>query len=223
MLNTNKELAGNTVNMMTGVDQQPKNTSGTLTQRSMSPSNSIAGSLFGLSGANSNAGLESALAAMHREDWAITSPYLKQLLAESSAATSGTGIVDAARRQIQRTALGYNESVNSRQANRANIHLTPAQQLAMSSSRAMGAALNNTANVNTARINQYDANINALNRLIASTNSMKKGAASSLDQIAGNESNRRMQNEAAKAQAEQARNANTAAIASAAIMAAAMM
>lgn len=169
------------------------------------------------------ADVESMLAGAHRQDWAIVSPYLKQLLNDGQASSNSSAMVDAARRQIQRSAMGTNESINQRQMDRANVHMTPAQRLAMDSLRSQNATLNNTANMNTARIGQYENNINALNRLIASTNAMKKGASSTLSDIAGNEANRRMQNENARAQARQARNQTIGTVAGLGIMAAAMM
>ncbi|HHE3514006.1 TPA: hypothetical protein ACPDKP_000791 [Pasteurella multocida] len=88
------------------------------------------------------------------------------------------------------------------------MHLTPSQQLAMSSATNLNAAASNTANINTARIGQYENNINALNRLIASTNAMKKGSASTLQDIANNESQRRMHADNQRAAAKQARYQN---------------
>ncbi len=157
--------------------------------------------------------VESQLARGYREDWAIISPYLEQLLNDGANASKSNALVDAARKQIQRSAMGTDASINQRQMERANMHLTPSQQLAMGSMTSLNATASNTANINTARIGQYENNIGALNRLIASTNAMKKGSASTLQDIASNESQRRMHAENQRAAAKQARYQNIGAAA----------
>lgn len=152
--------------------------------------------------------VENQLARGYREDWAIISPYLEQLLNDGANASKSNALVDSARKQIQRSAMGTDVSINQRQMDRANMHLTPSQQLAMSSATNLNATASNTANINTARIGQYENNINALNRLIASTNAMKKGSASTLQDIANNESQRRMHADNQRAAAKQARYQN---------------
>ena len=147
--------------------------------------------------------LEHKLATARRDDWATMSPYIQQLLNDGAAATSSTALVDAAQKQIQRTALGVDEGMNDRQLSRAGTNLTSSQRLAMTGLNSVDAAANNTANINTARINQYESNVGALNRLIASTNAMKNNSASTLDGIAGNESQRRMAEANNKAAAKQ--------------------
>ncbi|UDW84628.1 hypothetical protein K7G91_000915 [Pasteurella canis] len=169
----------------------------------MSGSANIVGTMSSRGGS-----IEGKLAGAYRRDWAINSPYLKQLLEDSANATNSTALVDAARKQIQRSAMGTDASINQRQMDRANVHLTPSQRLAMTSMNSQNATMNNTANINTARIGQYENNVNALNRLIAATNAMKKGSASSLNEIAGNESQRRMHADSQKAASRQARFQN---------------
>lgn len=148
---------------------------------------------------------ESELAARYKEDWAIISPYLQELLNAGVVSSGSDALVDAARKQIQRTAMGTDESMNQRQMGRGNVNLTPSQQLAIVSNNSISAAANNTANMNTARINQYESNTNALNRLIATTNAMKKGSASTLNGIAQNEANREMQRQNLAAQEKQSK------------------
>ena len=105
--------------------------------------------------------------------------------------------------------MGSDESMNARQQMRANTNLTPSQRLSLSSSVSQAAAANNTANMNTARINQHESNLSALNRLIATTNAMKQGSASTLNEIASNESMRKQANDTARAQKRQ-QNTQTA-------------
>ncbi|SUB51391.1 hypothetical protein [Pasteurella testudinis] len=58
--------------------------------------------------------LEDRLAQAYKDDWATMSPYIRQLLNDGAKATSSTALVDAAQKQIQRTALGVDESMNNR-------------------------------------------------------------------------------------------------------------
>lgn len=162
--------------------------------------------------------LENRLSKAYKDDWATMSPYIQQLLNDGAAATSSTALTDVAQKQIQRTALGIDESINNRQIARAGANLTPSQQLAMSSVNSVDAAASNTANMNTARINQYENNVSALNRLIATTNAMKSGSASTLSGIASNENQRKIAADNVKAQNKQQRNANIGTVAGLAIM-----
>ncbi|MBE2897783.1 hypothetical protein HPC37_02800 [Pasteurellaceae bacterium 20609_3] len=141
-------------------------------------------------------GLDDTLAQNYKADWAVIKPYLQQLMGYEAQDTNSTRLVDAAKRQMQRTALGIDGSVNQRQMSRAQTYLTPSQRLAMNSLNSVNAAASNTANMNTARVDQYEANTGALNRLVAQTNAMKKGSAATLGGIAQNEAQRRMQKDA---------------------------
>ena len=158
---------------------------------------------------NAQGNTEAQLASAYRADWATIAPHLQDLLQTEADAVTSTGIVDAAQRQIQRSAMGSDESMNARQQMRANTNLTPSQRLSLSSSVSQAAAANNTANMHTARINQHESNLSALNRLIATTNAMKQGSASTLNEIASNESMRKQANDTARAQKRQ-QNTQTA-------------
>lgn len=136
--------------------------------------------------------LEHKLSTARRDDWATMSPYIEQLLNTGSQATGSNALVDAEQKQIQRTALGVDEGINNRQMARAGTTMTSSQRMAMGNLNSIEASASNTANMNTARLTQHENQIGALNRLIASTNAMKNNSASTLDGIAGNESQRRM-------------------------------
>ncbi|SMB81394.1 hypothetical protein SAMN05660772_01833 [Pasteurella testudinis DSM 23072] len=82
----------------------------------------------------------------------------------------------------------------------------------------MDAASSNAANINTARVNQYENNVDSLNRLIATTNAMKSGSASTLSGIAGNESARQQQAANAKAAKKQQTYSNVGMVAGLAMM-----
>lgn len=146
------------------------------------------------------------LAKRYEDDWTVTSPYLEQMLNQSIVNSNSRNLIDVAKKQIQRTAMGTDEAMNYRQMGRGNVNLTPSQQLAMASNNSIAAGANNTANMNIARTSQYEANVDALNRLVATTNAMKKGSASTLGGIAQNEANREAQRSAARAADKQARN-----------------
>ena len=92
--------------------------------------------------------LERKLATARRDDWSTMSPYIQQLLNDGAAATSSTALVDAAQKQIQRTALGVDEGMNNRQLSRAGTNLTSSQRLAMTGLNSVDAAANNTATSN---------------------------------------------------------------------------
>lgn len=145
------------------------------------------------------------LAKRYENDWAVTSPYLEQMLNQSLVSSNSHNLIDVAKKQIQRTAMGTDEAMNYRQMGRGNVNLTPSQQLAMASNNSIAAGANNTANMNIARTSQYEANVDALNRLVATTNAMKKGSASTLGGIAQNEANREAQRSASKAAAKQSK------------------